>query len=227
MKARQLAALIASVMIFSACDETNLFAPDDQARFAIVMESEGTTGTSTFSVSLMGPEGPMSAVVSLDQVESIFLPLGDVETQGARAGAPGWIDAGAVNQTVDLLNLPDGGITLLDSTLPEGDYSMLRFHLTDEATIVLTEEVTVGNAVFEAGEHPLVIPGSAQAGLRLFVDFVVDDDGEELTILVDGRETVRSVIATGAGTLRIAPVLRILNQNGQNVGGDVDDDDEA
>lgn len=223
---KQLAVLTAAAMAFSACDDAGVAAPGDEASFTIVMAPESSaTGTSSLALSLMGPEGPSSAVVPLSKVESILLPIGGVEALRSGGEGSGWIEAGSVNETVDLLSLPADGITLTDSSLPQGQYRTLRFWLTDEATIVINEDVRVGRHTFEAGEHPLVIPSAENAGVRLFTHFDVDENGQVLTVLVDGEATVRRLIATGSGTLRIAPALRVENRNGDDVGNSDDDDD--
>ena len=130
----------------------------------------------------------------------------------------GWVDAGTVNATVDLLNLPIEGLELLHSSLPTGEYEMLRLFLTAEPTITLRADIRVGRTTFAAGEHPLSIPGSDENGLRLHAKFVVDAGGEILTIVVDGRATVRKVTATGSGVLKISPDLQVRGEGGEEVG---------
>ena len=166
--------------------------------------------------------GPALASISLDKVESITLEIGRVEAK--RAGG-GWVDAGAVNASVDLLNLPDEGLDLLDSSLPTGEYKMLRLFLTAEPTITLNTDVRVGRTTYEAGEHPLSIPSAEQNGLRLHAEFTVDEGGEILTIEVDGRATVRKVTATGSGVLKISPELQVRGEDGEKV-GELESEDE-
>lgn len=221
---KKMAVVTAAVMAFSACDDGSPMIPDGEAPFAIVMQPENGTAAAVLSMARLSPDDASSATISLDKVESINLPIGDVEALSTGPGGGGWIEAGSVNGLVNLLNLPADGVTLTEGSLPEGSYRALRFQLTDVPTIVLSEEITVGKTVYEAGEHELVIPSADDAGMRLIADFEVTDGGQILTVLVDGPATVRKVIATGSGALKIAPVLRVRNQNGDDV-GDTDDDD--
>ena len=224
---RMAALAIAGSVAFTACDDADPVDVNGDAQdFTIMMEPAGGMGAA-----LMGPSSPSDGRISLDAVESIVLPIGEVEA--LHRGSGEWLEAGSIDESVDLMDLPEDGVTLLDSELPEGEYTMLRLWLTDDATITLNEDVTVGRTTFEAGTRALDIPSADQAGVRLHADFMVDADGEVLTILFDDDATVRKVTATGSGVLKIAPVLRVENEDGDDVGGnddeddDVDDDDEV
>lgn len=202
--------------------------PDGQASFEIVLAPADAAAASLGALQL-APQSPSWARIPLSAVESINLPIGEVEAKQGSGEGGAWLDAGSVDATVDLMDLPEEGITLVDSSLPEGNYSRLRFFLTGQPTIVLSETVEVGRVTFEAGEHPLEIPSSEQNGVRLNADFDVDEDGEILTVLFDGGATVRRVVATGSGVLKIAPELRVTNEAGEDVGeldDDPDDDDD-
>lgn len=222
---KQMAVMAAAVMTFSACDD-GAVTPEGEAPFAVVMQPENATAAAVLSMARLSPEGASTATISLDKVESITLPIGDVEALSTGPGGGGWIEAGSVNALVNLLDLPADGVTLAEGSLPEGEYRALRFQLTDVPTIVLNEAITVGKTDYPAGEHELVIPGADAAGMRLTADFEVTDDGQTLTVLVDGPAMVRNVIATGSGALKIAPVLRVQNQNGDDVGESDGDDNE-
>lgn len=210
---------VTALVALAACDDSgDPLTPDgDDRSFAIVMQPEASAGAA-----LLAPSDPSAATLSLDVVESIVLPIGAVEALAAGDG--GWIHAGSIDASVDLLALPAAGVTLLDSSLPQGEYTALRFLLTDVATVTLSEDVTVGRTLYEAGTHPLVIPSSEQNGVRLRAAFQVDEDGQLLTVLFDGDATLRQVTATGSGTLKIAPELRVQNEEGEDV-GELDDDE--
>lgn len=212
---------VASTVALTACDDSgDTLTPDTHASFAIMMQPETASGVA----SLVAGE-PSAARISLDAVESITLPIGDVEALGSGNG--GWIHAGSVDASIDLMALPEDGITLVDGSLPQGTYTALRFMLTDDATITLNRDITVGRTEYEAGTHTLVIPSSEQNGVRLRSDFEVDDDGQVLTVLFDGDATVRRVTATGAGILKIAPELRVEDEDGEDAGGIDDDEDDG
>lgn len=222
---KHMAVAAAAIAALAACDDGGVLSPDGEQNFTIRMAPESSSG-SFLSSSLMAPAGASGARISMSQVESIFLPIGEVEALRSGGAQSGWVSAGSVDDVVDLLNLPEEGVTLLESSLPEGEYRALRFRLYDEPTIVLDEEVRVGRATFEAGEHPLVIPSADQAGVRLHAFFDVDSDGQTLNVLVDGSASVRRIIAAGDGNLRMAPVLRVQDRDGQDVGGTDDEDDD-
>lgn len=212
-----------SLLTAVGCSDDDLTAPtDDQAPFEVVLRS--ATGMSTAAAPLaFAPPPPNAAQIGLSLVEAITISIGDVE---ARRKEGGWVQAGTVGETLNLLDLPAQGITLVDATLPEGEYDKLRLFLTAEPTITLTEAVVVGRTTYEAGEHPLFIPSSKQNGLRLQAEFVVDADGEELTIVFDEAATVSRVTATGAGILKISPELQIRDEDGDDVGEFEDEDDD-
>lgn len=208
-----------------ACDEgDDVVGPDDDAaEVQVRMASDGSAAGSGMPLSAQVVEGPSHAPLHLDVVESIILPIGTVE---ARQEGAGWVEIGAVDADVDLLALPEEGIVLVGGEVPDGDYDRLRFFLTAEPTIVLSQTVTVGRTTYEAGPNPLRIPSVDQAGFRVAADFDVgEDDGEVLTIVVDEDATLGHVTATGDGTLMIAPVLTVRNDEGLDV-GEFDDDDE-
>lgn len=212
---------VATAVALTACDENgDTLRPETDGRFAIVMQPEAASGAA-----LRAPGEPSAARIPLDAVESITLPIGDVEALGSGDG--GWIHAGSVDASVDLMALPEDGITLVDGSLPQGTYTALRFMLADDATITLSRDITVGRTEYEAGTHALVIPSSEQNGVRLRSQFDVDDDGQVLTVLFDGDATVRRVTATGAGMLKIAPELRVEDEDGEDVGGIDDDEDDG
>lgn len=226
-----LALLVAAVPLgLAACEQAPTdprLDPEAEASFSVSFAPEGAVASasaaSTGSAGLV-PGGLSRAVIGTQDVQSLVLPIGEVEAQQA-GGA--WISAGTIGEPVDLFNLPESGIELLDSTLPEGQYVKLRFWLDGEPTITLARDVRVGRHVYTAGEpHPLTIPGAAQAGVRLVADFTIDADGEALMVLVDGAAMLRKVVATGSGMLKIAPVLSVRNEAGAEIGEDEDETKE-
>ncbi len=212
--------LAALPLAVGACEDSVAGVSGDEAEFAVVFAPESGTAALSGDLALsVGPEGPSPARISLSSVESIVLPIGAVEARTADSTNAQWIEAGAIDADIDLLDLPDDGIELVDGALPQGQYDALRFWLTAEASITLAETVQVGRTTFEAGTYPLEIPSADNAGVRLRADFQVTEEGQVLTVLVDGDATIRGVMATGAGVLKIAPVLNVQNRDGQHVGG--------
>ncbi len=213
MKHPYATAALAALMVSSiaACD-SNPSGPGSttDAPFTVTMQSQSANGGSAM-LRLMA-----NGRVALANVESITLPIGDVE---ARTAAGEWVSAGTVDESIDLFGLPADGVVLLDSSLPEGSYDALRFYLSGDPTITLAEDVTVGRTTYAAGTHTLVIPSADQNGIRLAASFDVGPEGQDLTVLFDGDQTVNHVTATGSGKIMIAPVLEVRNQEGEDVGG--------
>ncbi len=201
----------------TACDNgSNATTPGGEAAFQIVLAPQGGSASAPAVSALQRSLGPLRATVSLDAVESIVLPIGQVEAQAADST---WVDAGSVNADIDLMALPADGIVIVDGSLPEGSYAKLRFHLTADPTITLSQDLTVGRSTFTAGTHTLVIPSVDQSGFILNAGFTVGSNGQDLTVLFDDNATVKKVIATGSGRLMIAPVLTVRNTQGDDVGG--------
>ncbi len=209
-------AALTAVSLAACGDNSSPSGPETtQAPFTVVMEPQSAASAASIAGSTLA-----AARLPLSNVTSITLPLGVVEAHTVGStGSDAWVAAGAVDEDVDLLALPSDGITLVDSSLPEGSYDALRFYLTGDPTITLNQSVQVGRTTFEAGSHTLVIPSADQNGIRLAADFTVDAAGQVLTVLVDDQATVNHVTATGSGRLMIAPVLNVRNQAGEHVGG--------
>ncbi len=185
--------------------------------FGIVLQAASTPSPAPI------PQGPALATISLDGVASITLEVGSVE---AKREGGGWVTAGVVNATVELIDLPEEGLELLEGSLPTGSYEKLRLFLTAVPTITLEEDLRVGPITLEAGAHPLFIPSVEPNGLRLHAEFEVDADGEVLTIVFDASATVRKVTATGSGVVEVSPELQVKSQDGEYVGAlEVDGED--
>lgn len=197
-------------------DDTDPVGPDDPT-FALALQEASSSAALTTAENRVGP--PNRAVIGLEMVESIILPVGEVQAQQAGGG---WVDVGSLESAINLLNLPAEGVVVLESNLPEGSYTGLRLFLDDQPTITLSGDVTVGRTTFEEGTHPLAIPSSEQSGVKLNAAFEVDDDGQTLTILHDSEGSVSRVTATGNGMLKISPVLTVRNDEGEVV-GELDD----
>lgn len=193
-------------------DDADPVVPDDPTFALALQEASSSTALATTA---NGVGSPNKAVIGLELVESIILPVGEVQAQQAGGG---WVDVGSLGAVINLLNLPAEGVVVLESNLPEGSYTGLRLFLDDQPTITLSGDATVGRTTFEEGTHPLVIPSSEQSGVKLNAAFEVDDDGQTLTILHDSEGTVSRVTATGNGVLKIAPVLTVRNDDGEVVG---------
>lgn len=223
---RSLGVLTLATLALVACDDDDgITGVEGAAEVQVRMASAGSSAATSLPTSLQTISEPSRAVLELDVVESIILPIGAVE---ARQEGAGWVEIGRVDADIDLLSLPEDGVELVGGDIPEGDYDRLRFFLTADPIVVLTETVRVGRTTYPAGPNPLRIPSVDQAGFRVAADFDVDDDdGEILTLFVDEDATLGRVKATGSGTLMIAPVLTVRNEDGDDVGEFDDDEDDG
>lgn len=217
-------ALACVALTAAACgdDDNPSGIEDGEAPFRVMLSSEGSAQATLERTGLIVGD-PLFATIGLDAVESIDLSIGLVEVRQAGGG---WIDAGTANFDVDLLDLPENGFELIETTLETGLYTGVRFFLTETPTITLSEGIEVGRTVFAAGTHDLRIPSSDQSGIKLNANFEVDEDGQILDVLFDPSASVDRVTATGSGVLKISPVLRVTNEDGDDV-GDFDDDDDV
>ncbi len=92
--------------------------------------------------------------------------------------------------------------------LPGGTYKNVR--LLGEATITFSEDLTMGNADYVAGEpYPLEIPSSASSGVKVQTPkFTVDEGGTAaVTIVFDGAESIKK-IKLNPGGAKMVPVMR-------------------
>lgn len=219
----------------AACDEASSplgheEVPEGEASFGIVLATAEANGAAGFRAPgaltvNAAARGRRGGAIPLSALESIVLPVGRVEAKQGPGGGGSWLEAGFVGADIDILNLPLEGLPIIETSLPEGEYSKLRVYLTAEPTVTLLEDVKVGRSTFEAGTHPLVIPSVEESGFKVKADFTVGADGQVLTIVVDPDATVKGVKATGAGVLKIAPVLDV-RADGETV-GEFDDEPEA
>lgn len=147
----------------------------------------------------------------------------DGEPTGGVSGAS-WVTVELAEGTmldVDLTELPadaveaeDGeassssaGLEIAAGELPEGTYRNVR--LLGEATITFTEDLTMGNAEYVAGEaYPLDIPSSQSSGVKVKTPkFVVEDGGTAaITLVFDGPESIKKIQLKPGGA-KMVPVM--------------------
>lgn len=216
-------ALACAALTAAACSDDDPTGIDDgEAPFRVTLSSDASAQSFAQSSKLVVGD-PLLATIGLDAVESIDVSIGLVEVRQAGGG---WIEAGTADFDVDLLDLPEDGLELIDVSLETGQYTGIRFFLTETPTITLSEEIEVGRTLFEAGTHELRIPSSDQSGLKLNADFEVDEDGQVIDVEFDSDASVERVTATGSGVLMISPVLHVTDEDGDDV-GEFDDDDDV
>lgn len=164
-------------------------------------------------------DGAPQDTAASDTTSSDTTSQGSVAAQqqgppGDGANDGGWVTVAAAGQTVDLMALPEEGIELGSAELTAGDYRGVRLFVSD-ATITFSEDVQFGNPndtdnVFEADTaHPLEIPSADRTGVKLprLAFTVTEGDAETVDVGFDADASVRNVVATGHGTLKMSPVL--------------------
>lgn len=138
-------------------------------------------------------------------------PDGGAAAAGDGTDGPGWIILCSETKTVDLLALTsgrfaplcaqpaaDGGIEEAAITVPAGNISQLRLH------------VTAAQLVFNDGTAPasLTVPSGATSGLKIDVNRTVPS-GATLEIKLDFN-AASSISKLGNGTYKLQPVLTVL-----------------
>lgn len=173
-------------------------------------DSGGTGGTAQGDVTLRLTDAPAaldSAVVTIERVDLV-----------TEDGVDDDDDDGVITLTedtrqLDLLQLQNGNEELLadEITVPEGEYSQLRFVLGDEQG---------DNYVFVNGERQmLTVPSGAQSDIKIILPEVeIENDGDQIDITLD-FDVEESFIDQGNGTYRFKPTIKVKNVfvNGQSV----------
>lgn len=123
---------------------------------------------------------------------------------------------------INLLDLPrdSAGIIIARDELRDGTYDRIRLRIEEgSATISLNTDVEIGgNSLLTAGTYDLVIPSSAQSGIKVkTASFTVGDDaGADVTLVFDLNTTVGNVHTTGNGKIMMNPVLKAGRVDAEN-----------
>lgn len=212
-KTPALVAAAVTVLAFTvaACDSSSTLGPDatSDGTTRVLLAPVGSGGGGA-AASVRASADATGGNVSLDNVESIELTIDRIEARrvDSEEEEP-WVSLDIVEETVDLLALPEDGLEVARGDLGAGTFENLRLFLS-ESTITFTEAVTLGSArTFEGGvAHDLFIPSADQTGFKLpTAQFTVgEEEGETVTIEFDADASVRSLAATGRGIL-MSPVF--------------------
>ena len=208
--------LVLALPLLAACESGS--GPEDDASVSVFMSAQAASGLNAAQAGLL--ESSEFASLDLSLVDSINITLTSVEVQRADATGEesGWVTlelTGDGDGRIDLSDLPSiagDSILLARGDLEAGSYSHIRLRYdASSARITLSEAVVVGQQTFEAGSHPLVISSGEQTGIKVQLPaaFTVAEDESGVVVLVlDANTSVRNVVATGSGTMRMNPVLQ-------------------
>jgi hypothetical protein len=105
----------------------------------------------------------------------------------------GWQDVSTTPRTLNLLDLTRNDTELGSTTLPAGRYNQVR---------LFTSSATVTDAT---GTHDVTIPGGAQTGIKVNVNYDIGPD--TVTTLLLDFNVDKSLIKTGNGRYRLQPVI--------------------
>lgn len=149
--------------------------------------------------------------------ERVMVEVEDVMIKTTAEGSDeeGWVSLEGVNTgVIDLLSLT-GGVTelLVDAELEAGYLHQIRLVLGDNNTIVVNNEG-------EEHEYALKTPSAEQSGLKVMVGQELEANAE-YTFILD-FDVDKSVVATGAGTYNLKPVIRMaVEENSGSIVGSV------
>jgi len=185
-------------------------------------DSGGTGGTAQGDVTLRLTDAPAdldSAVVTVDRVDlltedGVSDDNGD-DDNGDDDDSGDDDDESTLTLTeetrqLDLLQLQNGTEEILadEVTVPEGEYTQLRFVLGSE------------NYVFVNGEQQtLEVPSGQQSGIKIVLPEVeIENDGDKIDLTLD-FDVEDSFIEQGNGTYRFKPTIKVKNVfvNGQSI----------
>lgn len=130
-------------------------------------------------------------------IEHLFLNVVEVS---AHHEDQGWLTLNNVDTTIDFLELINGvTVVLVDDTVPSGYYSQLRLVLSDTNQIVVND-IT----------HPLTVPSGTQTGVKLNLDFEINND-EFVNLYIDFDVSKSVVVANES--FKLKPTYRVFKED--------------
>ncbi len=189
--------LVATGLLFLAgCDSNEDLSPA-QGQFALMLTD--------------APANLDSAVVTVDRVDLVSEEaedeIEDDEDDGEKEGIITLTDN---SRQMDLLQL-QGGVTetLADVTVPEGEYTQLRFVLGDENYVVFDDGT----------KQTLQVPSGKQSGIKIVLPEVeIENDGDQIEVTLD-FDVDESFVEQGTGEYLFKPTVKVKHVfvNGQSV----------
>jgi hypothetical protein len=202
------ALLVAAGVFWTGCDSSGGSMSPAQGQFTLRLTD--------------APAQLDSAVVTVDRVDLVSSDAedemddddgdddGEDEEEGESEETEGVITLTDSTQQIDLLRL-QGGITetLADVTVPEGEYTQLRFVLGDENYVITTE----------GAKQSLQVPSGKQSGIKIVLPEVeIENDGDRLAVTLD-FDVEESFVQQGNGQYLFKPTIKVksVSVDGQPV----------
>jgi hypothetical protein len=116
-------------------------------------------------------------------VESVLLTVETITALNTETDE--WDTLGTPHETLDFLELVNGATSIVaDTSLPVGQYSQIRMVVSEENTIIV-----------DGVEKSLRVPSGTESGVKVHVDFDIDENGE--TKLFIDFDVAKSITVTG------------------------------
>lgn len=189
--------LVATGLLFLAGCDSNGDLSSAQGQFALMLTD--------------APANLDSAVVTVDRVDLVSEGAEDeVEEDEDDGEKEGIITLTDTSRQMDLLQL-QGGVTetLANVTVPEGEYTQLRFVLGDENYVVFNDGT----------KQTLQVPGGKQSGIKIVLPEVeIENEGDQIEVTLD-FDVDESFVEKGTGEYLFKPTVKVKHVfvNGQSI----------
>jgi hypothetical protein len=170
-----------------------------------------STGEGQFTLKLTDAPADLDrAVVTVDRVELVTEDAGEEEEDDGDDEEEGIITLMDASRQINLLELQDGvTTTLADTTVPEGEYTQLRFVLGNENYVVV-----------DGDRQNLQVPSGKQSGIKIILpDVEVENDGDRLSVTLDFDVEESFVRAGASGKYLFKPTVKVksVSVNGESI----------
>jgi len=162
-----------------------------------------------FGCTLSSPKGNLSVLLTdwpiLDkEVTAVNIKVTKVEVRqiAEENDEAGWITLSGPKQEFNLLDLQNGiTVSLGNAEIPEGTYTELRLHVSEDNTIEFKDD---------AKQYPLKIPSGTSSGVKIKYTFTIPESGwTVITLDFDAQQSVKVVGDGDDAEYQLHPVIRV------------------